>query len=149
MFATVDDLIRKFGETKLKQLVSNSSAEPLSSIPRVNQAIDVANSRVAAHVRMQNENPLVSIPADLKDIACSLCYWTLLQSERAKIAPEDMQVYWTDPMEYLREFVATGKVRYEFKTQQQQNFEAPIEAVAAFQPISAPRIMGAPWLADY
>ena len=149
MFATVDDLIRKFGEAKLKQLVSYSGTDPISSIPRINQAINVANSRVAAHVRMQNENPLVSIPADLTDVACSLTYWTLLTSERGKIGDGDLEVYWTQPMSYLQEFVATGKIRYEFKTQEQENFDAQINSVATFQPQDNPRIMGQNWIRVY
>lgn len=73
MYATVEQLKRKFGESELIQLTDNE--QPYTNAinyNKLNAAIEEANSEVDAYIGSRYTLPLHPIPPFLANIACNL-----------------------------------------------------------------------------
>ncbi|WP_336033386.1 DUF1320 domain-containing protein [Acinetobacter bereziniae] len=91
-YVTVETMKAKFGEQELIQLTDNEEPyQYVINLPKLNSAIDEANSEVDAYVGSRYPLPLHPIPPFLANIACNLARYYAVTGDLAENDPIKMR----------------------------------------------------------
>ncbi len=103
MYATTDDMIKRFGEAELQALTNPEGADIDQSA--VETALNDADELINAYVAAKHALPLSVVPASLKRISCELARYFLYR----EVKPEELEKSYEKNLTFLKD-IARGVV---------------------------------------
>jgi len=108
-YATVTDMVLKFGEAEMRRLSVADGLIPDTVQPaRITDAIDAASVLIDSYLRKRYPLPLGNQPSELNRAACILARYDLANAGD-RTASEEMRLARKEVVEWLRD-VADGRV---------------------------------------
>ncbi|WP_173012506.1 DUF1320 domain-containing protein [Niveispirillum sp. SYP-B3756] len=106
MYATLDDMTKRFGTRRLAELISETG-DTVDAVA-VENAIADAVAEIDSYLLPRHQLPLPTVPARLVSVTCDLALYRLHQGERNMVT-EQVQQQRDQALTWLRE-LAAGKV---------------------------------------
>lgn len=103
MYATTDDMIKRFGTAELQALTNPEGTDIDQSA--VETALNDANELINAYVAAKHALPLTVVPASLKRISCELARYFLYR----EVKPEELEKSYEKNLAFLKD-IARGVV---------------------------------------
>ena len=111
-YATVEDLIQRFGQQELIRLTTPAD-EPLGGIVVANAelALIEASAKMDSYIRKRYRTPMDVAPPEIAHFCCDIARYDLSTGEQ-KTPSEETRTRFKDAMDWLRD-IANGKVTLE------------------------------------
>lgn len=111
-YATVADMVSRFGETEVLRFSAGDGALPEAIVPeRIDQAIADASALIDSYLRRRYTTPLTTAPADITRAACTLARYALAMGGDRE-PTEQMRLARKEVITWL-EGIADGRVTLE------------------------------------
>ncbi|HRQ57659.1 MAG TPA: DUF1320 domain-containing protein [Azoarcus taiwanensis] len=107
IYATVQDLISRFGEREIAQITNRASALDVIDMAVAERALADANAEVHSHVATRYRAPFDPVPTLLVRVACDIARYRLYDDA----VPEEIRNRYTDAVRILTR-IANGEMGF-------------------------------------